>query len=116
MIRNKTRKKILAGKETYCITPAEKAAGLMLAKEPKDQGMIFTFNREGKRELHMFFVFFPIDVLFLDKNKRVVEIKEQFMPFTMYTSKKGAQYFIELPKGTVKKTGTRTGDKIEFGN
>jgi len=62
----------------------------------------------------MLFVFYPIDVLFLDKNKIVVEIKENFMPFAFYTPKNKAQYVTELPKGTIKKSKTEIGDKIEL--
>ena len=39
----------------------------------------------------MFFVFFPIDVLFLDKNKKVVELKENFKPFSIYFPKNKAK-------------------------
>ena len=62
----------------------------------------------------MFFVFYPIDVLFLDKNKIVVDKKERFMPFAFYKSKRKAMYAIEMPNGTLKKTKTEIGDKIEF--
>ena len=36
----------------------------------------------------MLFVFYPIDVLFLDKNNIVVDKKDNFKPFTLYNSKK----------------------------
>jgi hypothetical protein len=62
----------------------------------------------------MFFVFYPIEVSFLNKNKIVVEIKENFMPFSCYSPKNKAQYIIELPKGTIKKSKTAIGDNIEF--
>ena len=62
----------------------------------------------------MLFVFYPIDVLFLDKNKFVADKKENFMPFTFYKSKKKAMYAIELPNGVIKKTKTNIGDKIKF--
>ena len=62
----------------------------------------------------MFFVFYPIDVLFLDKNKIVVDIKENFKPFTFYTSKSKSVYVIELPKNSVSESKTRISDKIKF--
>jgi uncharacterized membrane protein (UPF0127 family) len=62
----------------------------------------------------MMFVFFPIDVLFVDKNKKVVEIKESFMPFTFYNPEKKAKYVVELPAGAVKETKTSVGDRIGF--
>ena len=62
----------------------------------------------------MFFVFYPIDVLFLDKNKVVVDKKENFKPFAFYNSKRKAMYEIELPNGTIRKTKTNIGDKIKY--
>ena len=62
----------------------------------------------------MIFVFYPIDVLFLDKNKIVVELKEKFNPFTFHTPKKKAMYIIEMPKNSIKKLKAKVGDKIKF--
>ena len=62
----------------------------------------------------MFFVFYPIDVLFLDKNKIVAEMKENFRPFAFYNPKNKAMYIIELPKGAIKKSKTEIGDEIKF--
>ncbi len=62
----------------------------------------------------MFFVIFPIDVLFLDKNRKVVDLKENFKPFTFYTPKAKAKYVIELPNGIIKKTNTRINDFYFF--
>jgi len=62
----------------------------------------------------MFFVFHAIDVLFLNKDKNVVEIKENFRPFAMYNPKNKAKFVIELKKGMIGGTGTEIGDYIDF--
>ena len=80
----------------------------------KPQSLIFIFKKEKIVPLHMFFVFYPIDVLFLDNNKIVVEKKENFMPFSFYTPKNKALYIIELPKNTTKSSKTKVGNKIDF--
>lgn len=69
------------------------ALGLMFRKK---QNLLMTFPKERKISLHMFFVFFPIDVLILDKNKKIVEIKKNFKPFTFWNSKKNGKYVVEL--------------------
>ena len=79
-----------------------------------DRVLIFKFSHEKIVPLHMIFVFYPIDVLFLDKNKIVTDLKENFMPFTFYTPKKKLKYVIELPNNTIKNTGTEIGDRIFF--
>ena len=81
-------------------------------REPKP--LIFIFEKEKIIPLHMLFVFYSIDVLFLDKNKKIVEIKENFRPFRFYTPKNKAEYVVELPNGIIKKSGTKLGDKISF--
>jgi len=71
--------------------------GLMFCLKPRT--LIFDFDQEHIISLHMFFVFFPIDVIFLDKDKRVIEIKRNFKPFTIHESKNKAQYIIESSIG-----------------
>jgi len=80
-------------KYKICKNSFNKTRGLMFSKK---KNLILVFNKEKRISLHMFFVFFPIDVLFLDKNKKIVEIKKNFKPFTFYTSKQKAKYAVEL--------------------
>jgi len=80
----------------------------------KPRPLIFIFEKEKIIPLHMLFVFYPIGILFLNKNKIIVEIKENFKPFSFYTPKNKALYIIELPKDTIKKSKTEVGDKICF--
>ena len=111
-IKNKSKNSVLSTESIECSTIWSKFLGLMFLKIPKV--LIFKFSKEHKISLHMLFVFFPIDVLFLDKNKKTVDIKENFRPFTFYTSKEKALYAIELQKGTIKKSKTEIGDEISF--
>ena len=80
-------------KYEVCKTPWGRARGLMFSKK---KNLLFVFDREQKISLHMWFVFFPIDVLFLNKNRKIIEIKKNFRPFVFYTSKKKAKYIVEL--------------------
>ena len=114
MIKNLTKKTVLASKTKILKSDLLKAIGLMFSRKLKDKGLVFIFNYESIIPLHMFFVFYSIDVLFLDKNKKIVDIKENFKPFTLYNNKKQAMYVVELPNETIKKTKTVLGDKISF--
>lgn len=98
-------------KPKICKTKLSKALGLMFSK-PKT--LILEFDKEKKQCLHMFFVFHPIDILFLDKNKKVIEMKETFLPFTFYNSRKKSKYVIELPTGTIREKRIRINDKIKY--
>lgn len=112
-IKNATKNAVISADFKLCDGIFSKFMGLMFSKK-QDNALIFKFNKEHKISLHMFFVFYPIDVLFLDKDKIVVDKKESFMPFTFCKSGKKAMYAIELPVGSIIKTGTRIGDKIKF--
>ena len=52
----------------------------------------------------MMFVFFSIDILFLNSENKVIDIKENLKPFQFYNSKTNkTKTFIELPKGYISK-------------
>lgn len=97
-----------------CSTPLSKAIGLMFSRK---KNLLFEFDKEQRIPLHNFFVFYPINLVFLDKNKKVIEIKKNFKPFTVYTSKKKASYLFETPYEIEFKIGdnfsspTRQGEK-----
>ncbi len=114
MIENKTKNKIVCNNKKTLSTPFEKALGLMFSKQIDDIGYIFLFDYPRRIDLHMFFVFFSIDLLFLDADKKVIEIKENFKPFSLYYSRNKAKFLIELPYGKIKESQTRIGDRIIF--
>ncbi len=113
MLKNLTSKNTISNELRFCNTILSKATGLMFSRKT-NKSLIFTYDKEKKESLHMLFVFYPIDVIFLDKDKKVVEIKENFKPFTFYNPKHKAQYIIELPSGTVDASKTKVGHKISF--
>lgn len=80
----------------------------------KQRNLVFQFSKEERVPLHMWFVFYPIDVIYLNKQKKVVEIKEHFKPFTIYFPKNQAKYVLELPAGAVKKSKIAIADVLEF--
>jgi uncharacterized membrane protein (UPF0127 family) len=96
LVNKSTGKKII--KERVRKDFLGQAFGLMLKKK-HDYALIFEFKNERRISLTMWFVNFPIDVLWLDKHKRVVEIKKDFKPWANYTPKHHAKYVIELPEG-----------------
>jgi uncharacterized membrane protein (UPF0127 family) len=115
IVKNSTKKTAISGNAGILDDVFSQAMGLMFSRS-KNNALIFKFAEERMISLHMIFVFYPIDVLFLGKNKTVVDKKENFRPFAFYKSKKKAMYAVELPKGTIKKTRTEKGDKISFQN
>ena len=92
-----------------CRSVFSQALGLMFRKR---QNLVMEFPCERRVSLHMFFVFFPIDVLILDKDKRIVEIKRNLKPFTFWKSNKKGKYVVEMGfKGSY-----NIKDKVEIKN
>ena len=87
--------------------------GLMFKRKlKKEEAVILRLARESRiySSIHMIFVFYSIYVVWLDKNKVVVDIKKAypFQPFLM--SKKGSMYVIE----SCYKPELIIGDNLEF--
>lgn len=95
MIINKTKGTTISQKEMICRTVFSQARGLMF--RPK-QNLVMVFPRERRISLHMFFVFYPIDVLIVNAKMKVVEIKKNFKPFTFWTPQKEGRYVVELAR------------------
>lgn len=112
MVKNLSKKRIIAEHYELCETAFSKFRGLMF--EPSPKTLIFRFNRELRISIHMFFVFFPIDLLFLDSKKSIIEMKESLKPWKIYKSINKAKFVIELPGDTIKNTRTKVGDRLYF--
>lgn len=52
--------------------------------------------------VHSFFMRFPIDVVYLDRNLKVVRVKQNFSPWRVDWPCLKARYVLELPAGTFK--------------
>ena len=63
--------------------------------------------------IHMWFMRFPIDVVFLDGKNRVVGLKRNVKPWGMAWSWRGVKT-IELPVGVIASTRTQLGDIVAF--
>ena len=111
MITNLTKKTVLAKESKLCKTPFQKARGLMFSKP---RNLVFIFHPKQQVSLHMFFVFFPIDIVCLSSNQKVIELKEDFKPLALYKTRRPCTYLIELPAGTIRASRTRIGDTIHF--
>ena len=63
--------------------------------------------------VHTFFMKFPIDVLFLSKQKKVLKVRHRMVAWRMAMSIR-AHSVLELPAGTAEATGTAAGDVLSF--
>jgi uncharacterized membrane protein (UPF0127 family) len=63
--------------------------------------------------IHTFGMRFPIDVVWLDENFRVLQTTVNLLPFRACVQK-GATFVIELAAGTIRPTHTTVGDQIQI--
>ncbi|HWV39228.1 MAG TPA: DUF192 domain-containing protein [Vulgatibacter sp.] len=64
--------------------------------------------------IHTFFMAYPIDVLFLDREARVLRAIESLPPWRATLPVPRARGVLELPAGTVRAAGVRIGDVLHF--
>ncbi len=98
-------------------TPDKQARGLMFRKElPKSSGMIFINETDRINSMWMKNTYIPLDMIFLNKDKKVIGILENVPPMTLdqRTIGKPSKYVIELNAGAVKEIGIKDGDIIRF--
>jgi uncharacterized membrane protein (UPF0127 family) len=67
---------------------------------------------ERSPSIHMFFMRFAIDAVFVDEQDRVVRIVEHLRPWRIVAWARGARDCIELPAGSVRGTETQVGDQL----
>ena len=63
--------------------------------------------------VHMFFMHFPIDVVFLDRDHKVVGVRHELRPWQM-AGARGAHAALELPAGVAAAKGIVDGDVLVF--
>ncbi|MBZ5501979.1 MAG: DUF192 domain-containing protein [Acidobacteriia bacterium] len=66
------------------------------------------------RGVHTIGMLFPIDLIFLDKEKQVVHLEEYLRPFRVSVVSLKASSVLELPTHTIYRTGTKVGDRLEI--
>jgi uncharacterized membrane protein (UPF0127 family) len=62
--------------------------------------------------IHMFFMRFAIDVLYVDRARRVVGLHHTLAPWRVGRMYRQAHFVVELPAGTLRATGTEVGDQL----
>ncbi len=81
-------------------------AGLMFRRElPRGHGLLI----RPCNSIHMFFMRFALDVVFIDGDGRVVRILDSIRPWRASSLVRGAKAAIELPAGTARQTALAPG-------
>jgi uncharacterized membrane protein (UPF0127 family) len=100
-------------------TRARQIRGLMFREGlAKDRGMLFVYKRPEQRSFWMFQTRIPLDILFIDGEKQILNIEEadscQRIPCRHYLSRGRALYVLEINRGLSRQYGFRPGTGVEF--
>jgi uncharacterized protein len=63
--------------------------------------------------IHTFWMRFPIDVIYVDREGRVVRADRSMKPWRIGPVFTGSRWVVELPSGTIDATGTQIGDLLQ---
>jgi uncharacterized membrane protein (UPF0127 family) len=109
-VTNPSRNCILADRADIADNSAKRRTGLLKHTSLEPGEGLWIAPCEG---VHTFAMKFPIDVLFLNRKKKILKIRPKMVrgriSFHLL-----AHSVLELPSGTVEKTGTKVGDQLEF--
>jgi uncharacterized protein len=110
-IINATKGAVLADEAVIAGTFFKRIRGLLANKEFKSgQAMVI----KPCNSIHTFFMRFPIDVLFVDKNNKIIDAVSRLIPFRISKMYFNAAYVVELPVGSINTTSTSAGDSLKI--
>ena len=99
-------------------TPEAMARGLSGRDKLGDhQGMLFVFDADGRHSFWMKDMKFALDILWLDQDGRIVDMRQDLLPCTpdnctVYVPQGPARYVLEGPPALLERV--RAGEKLQF--
>lgn len=121
-VDNKPLSPLKIGNRTILVeivkTEPARAKGLSGRKAlPENSGMLFVFDQPDFYHFWMKEMNFPIDIIWLDENKNIVDITANLATSTYpktVTSRLPAKYVLELNAGWANKNGLKIGDLFNW--
>jgi uncharacterized membrane protein (UPF0127 family) len=107
-VRNQTRDTVLGEAVDVADTSAKRRTGLLKHERLEPGGGLWIVPCES---VHTFFMKFAIDLVYLDKSKRVRKVRHG-VPAWRLSACLSAHSILELPAGTAHRSGTAKGDQL----
>jgi hypothetical protein len=81
-----------------------------------DRGMIFLFATEAPQSFWMKNTPIPLDMIFINRDRKIVGIVEQAAPYSLESRSVAtpSQYVLEINGGLAKRHGIKAGDRVRF--
>ncbi|TSC70325.1 MAG: hypothetical protein CEO12_428 [Parcubacteria group bacterium Gr01-1014_46] len=116
------KSRAIVGGKTFSIDVADTtftmSKGLSGRKSiSKDEGMVFVFEKLDKHGFWMKDMLFPIDILWMDENFKIVHIEKSVSPETyptIFSPDRLSLYVLEISAGQTDSLGVKVGDRVDF--
>ena len=108
LVRNQTRNSVLGDAVDVADTSDKRRVGLLKHERLEPGTGLWIVPCES---VHTFFMKFPIDLVYLDKKRKVRKVRHA-VPAWRLSACLTAHSILELPAGTAEKTGTQPGDEL----
>jgi uncharacterized membrane protein (UPF0127 family) len=108
LVRNITRGVVLADSADLADSSEKRRTGLLKHSELKSGEGLWIVPCES---VHSFFMKFTIDVLYLDRARKVRGMRQRMKPWRV-SACLPAHSVLELPAGMIEQTGTLKGDQL----
>jgi uncharacterized membrane protein (UPF0127 family) len=112
LVRNQTRNTVLADSAEVADTSAKRRTGLLKHDRLAPGDGLWIVPCES---VHSFFMKFAIDLVYLDREKRVRKVRHRMVPWRV-SACLSAHSILELPAGAVAASLTQAGDQLEIEN
>jgi uncharacterized protein len=110
VVRNQTRNTVLADAAEMADTSAKRRTGLLKHTHLDPGQGLWIVPCES---VHSFFMKFAIDLIYLDRKKKVRKVRHRMVPWRL-SACLSAHSILELPAGAVAASGTQAGDQLEI--
>lgn len=110
---NKSKETFLAYRVKIADSPLTRLVGLLGKRTLDPDSGLWLIPSHG---IHTLGMLFTIDVVFLDENLRVVDLRELVRPFSLTSLNWQADSVLELSAHTIFKSQTEKGDELVIGS
>lgn len=111
-VYNKTKEALLASSVEIADSLPRRLIGLLGRRSLKPDSGIWIIPANA---IHSFGMLFSFDLILIDRDRRVVALRERVPPFSMTWPNPRAESVIELPSGTIAASRTEIGDQLLIG-
>jgi uncharacterized membrane protein (UPF0127 family) len=110
LVRNQTRDTILGDSVAVADTSSTRRTGLLKHEKLNPGEGLWIVPCES---VHTFFMKFPIDLVYLDKQRKVRKVRHR-VPAWRLSMCLSADSILELPAGTAEQSGTQVNDQLKL--